>query len=41
MASLLIVEYNADVKRLNKAKKTPIDVASPVVLDALRREGTL
>ena len=41
VASLLILDYNADLTVLNKIKKTPVELAPKVTLDALRREGVL
>ena len=41
VASLLILDYNADLTVLNKIKKPPVELAPKVTLDALRREGVL
>ena len=41
VASLLILDFKADVTALNKNRKTPIEVAPQPTLDALRREGVL
>jgi len=41
VAALLILDYKADPHLKNKNEKTPIDLASPQVLEALRREGAL
>jgi 2,3-bisphosphoglycerate-independent phosphoglycerate mutase len=41
VAALLLLDFHADATLQNRNKKTPMELASPVTLEALRRDGVL